>query len=180
MPDVAELAELISRLTPQCGTCIVVAVDGPSGAGKTRLSRQLAARLGGDAEILHFDHVYPGWQGLVATPPVVAHDVLEPIARGEPGRTPRWDWGADVAGDDIVLPPSDILLLDGCGSGARVIRQYLSLLVWLDAPADVRRARAESRGDDTVAQWWDLWAAQEKAHFAAEGTAAAADLTLPG
>ena len=180
MPDAAELAELIPLLPPRCGTCVVVAIDGPSGAGKTQLSRQLARRLGGDAEILHFDHVYPGWEGLAVTPPVVAQDVLAPISRSEPGRTPRWDWGADVAGDDIVVAPSGILLLDGCGSGARVIRPHLSYLIWLDAPADVRRARAESRGDDTVADWWDLWAAQEKEHFVAEGTEAAADVILRG
>ena len=178
MPDVAELAEVLSRLAPRCGTTIVVAIDGPSGAGKTALSRQVAAHLGDGTQILHFDHVYPGWEGLAATPPVVARDVLEPLSRGDAGRTPRWDWGADVPGANIVVPPTDVLLLDGCGSGARVIRPYLSYLVWLDAPSDVRRARAESRGDDTVAQWWDLWAAQEAEHFAAEGTEAAADVTL--
>lgn len=169
-----ELCAAFAGLAPRCGNTVVVAIDGPSGSGKTQLARAVAALL--DARILHFDLVYPGWHGLAAAPPVVARDVLGPISRGQSGRTPRWDWGADRPGPDIVVETGGVLILDGCGSGARVLRRYLSLLVWLDAPADVRRARVESRGDDTVEQWWDLWADQEAAHFAAEGTQAAADV----
>jgi para-aminobenzoate synthetase len=171
-----ELCATIKGLAPRCGQTVVVALDGPSGSGKTVLARELATLLGESAQILHFDHVYPGWDRLADAPPVVDDDILQPISRGKTGRTPRWDWGADQPGDYIIFAPSRFLLLDGCGSGARVIRPYLSYLLWLEAPADVRRVRVSNRGDDTVDQWWDMWAAQESAHFTAEGTRAAADV----
>lgn len=173
-PD--ELCATILGLQPQGGDTVVIAIDGPSGSGKSTLARQLAASLG--AQVLRLDDVYRGWRGLAAAPAVVVRDILEPITRGEPGRTPRWDWGASEPGPDIVVSPGGVLMLDGCGSGARIIRPYLSHLIWVEAPADVRRARVVRRGDDTVAEWWDLWAAQEAEHFAAEGTAASADVRI--
>jgi para-aminobenzoate synthetase len=173
-PD--QLVDSLLALDPACGRTIVIAIDGPSGAGKTQLARLLAPRLG--ATILHLDDVYQGWHGLAAAPATVAGDVLEPISRGETGRTPRWEWGADVPGPDIVVPAGGVLLLDGCGSGSRVIRPFLAHLLWLDAPEEVRRERAFARDGELFRQWWDVWAAQERELFAAEQTRAAADVVL--
>ena len=173
-PD--DLVPVLSGLQPRCGTTVVIAIDGPSGAGKTNLARELAPLLG--AQILHLDDIYRGWHGLADAPPVVVHDVLEPIARGDAGRTPRWEWGADLPGDDVVIEPGGIVILGGCGSGSRGIRPFLSYLIWLDAPVDVRRARAMARDGETYEKWWDVWAAQEHELFTAEQTASAADVRL--
>jgi para-aminobenzoate synthetase len=174
--DAASLVPVLSGLEPRCGETVAIAIDGPSGAGKTQLARELAPLLG--AQILHLDHIYRGWHSLADAPPVVVRDVLEPLARGEAGRTPRWEWGADRPGDDIVITPGGFLILDGCGSGSRSIRPFLSYLIWLDGPPEVRRARAMARDGETYEQWWDIWAAQEEELFASEQTAAAADVRL--
>ena len=171
--DADDMVPVLGRLQPSCGTTVVVAIDGPSGAGKTKLARELAPLL--DARILHLDDIYRGWRGLADAPPVVVQDVLEPIARGEPGRTPRWEWGADVPGEDIVVEPGGLLILDGCGSGSRIIRPFLSYLIWLDGPTEVRRARAMVRDGETYEKWWDIWAAQENELFTADQTEQAAD-----
>lgn len=173
-PD--DVVPVLRGLQPRCGTTVVIAIDGPSGAGKTKFARELAPLLG--AQILHLDDIYRGWHGLPDAPPVVVRDVLEPIARGEAGRTPRWEWGADQLGSDIVIEPHGFLILDGCGSGSRIIRASLSYLIWLDAPVDVRRARAMARDGEIYEKWWDVWAAQEAELFTAEQTAAAADVRL--
>jgi len=173
-PDL--LVEALRDLDPSCGETVVIAIDGPSGAGKTQLARHLAPRLG--ATILHLDEVYRGWHGLAAAPATVAADVLAPISRGEEGRTPRWEWGADGPGADIIVPAGGVLLLDGCGSGSRVIRPFLSQLLWLDAPEDVRRERAFARDGELYRRWWEVWAAQERKLFGAEQTRAAADIVL--
>jgi uridine kinase len=172
----ADLAVTLGHLQPACGRTVVVAIDGPSGSGKTKLARELAPLLG--AQILHLDDIYRGWRGLADAPPVVVRDVLEPIAHDDTGRTPRWEWGADHPGNDIVIVPGGILILDGCGSGSRSIRPFLSYLIWLDAPAEVRRARAMARDGEMYHEWWDIWAAQEHTLFATEQTAVAADRCL--
>jgi para-aminobenzoate synthetase len=108
-------------------------------------------------------------------PPVIARDVLAQIAAGGVGTARRWDWIGDRPGDVVDVFPVPYLVLDGCGSGSRVIRPFLSLLVWVDAPEDVRRARAMARDGDVYGPWWDVWAVQERALFAAEQTMVAAD-----
>ncbi len=168
------LARLATR-QPACGTTTVVAVDGPSGAGKTSFVAGLADVTG--ADVLHLEDLYPGWHGLAATPDVVAR-VLAAIAVGDTGTAHRWDWAAGLPGPLMHVPPARLLVLDGVGSGATVVRPFLSLLIWLEAPADVRKHRALSRDGDTFAPFWDVWADQEARHFAAEGTRGRADLVV--
>ena len=62
------ITRLIDAREPACGTTKVVAVDGPSGSGKSSLCEGLAAVTGG--VVVHLDDAYPGWDGLAATPPL--------------------------------------------------------------------------------------------------------------
>ncbi len=172
----AELQALIARRQPACGTTTVVAIDGPSGSGKTSIADGLAAVTG--ADVLHFDDIYPGWHGLAATPPMVRHGVLDPIAAGEIGEVHRWDWDANRPGPVLRVPPAALLILDGVGSGAETIRPYLSLLLWVEAPLPDRKRRALSRDGETYEPYWDVWAEQEAQHFAAEQTRIHADLVI--
>ena len=173
---VTDLAALIAARQPVCGATKVVAIDGPSGAGKSVLADRLAAETG--AHVLHLDEVLEGWHGLAAMPGRVARDALAPIAAGESGRLVRWSWVRDEPGPVLVCPPVPLLVLDGCGSGSRVIRPFLSLLVWVDGPEPLRRERAMARDGDAYEPWWDVWAAQERELFARERTAQAADVRL--
>ena len=171
-----ELVSTIQERQPACGSTTVVAVDGPSGSGKSELADRLVKRLG--AVLVRVDELVPGWRGLAAMPPVVARDLLAPLAAGEVARIRRWNWVDDRPGDLLGVRPERFLVLDGCGSGSRIIRPYLSLLVWVDAPADVRRARAMARDGEVFEPWWDVWAAQERALFATEQTKSAADVRV--
>ncbi len=128
--------------------------------------------------VLRVDELVPGWRGLAAMPPMVARDLLAPLALGTTPAVRLWNWEDDRPGDLLTVRPGPYLVLDGCGSGSRVIRPYLSMLVWIDAPEDVRRARAMARDGKVYKPWWDIWAAQERALFAAEQTMAAADVRV--
>ncbi|RLV55211.1 dephospho-CoA kinase [Aeromicrobium phragmitis] len=160
---------------PACGRVRVVAVDGRSGAGKSWFAERLARRLA--APVFSLEDIYPGWRGLEATVPLV-RDVLAALAVDEFGRVPRWDWEHDRPGDSIVVSPAPTLIVEGVGAGATPLRPFLSLLVWLEAPDDVRKERALARDGKTFAPWWDVWAEQERAHFSREMTAGAADLVI--
>ncbi|AXT86744.1 4-amino-4-deoxy-L-arabinose transferase [Aeromicrobium sp. A1-2] len=165
---------MVHQREPACGSTRVVAVDGPSGSGKTSLADQLAEMAG--APVLHLDDVYPGWHGLAATPPMVARSVLDAIAVDAVGAIHRWDWAHDRPGPVMHVPPAPVLILDGVGSGAAVIRPFLSLLIWVDAPTELRKRRALARDGETYAPFWDIWAAQEAAHFHADETRRHADV----
>ena len=170
-----ELARVIAGRQPACGATTVLAVDGPSGSGKTGFAGGLAVVTG--ADVLHLEDIYPGWSGLAATPPLVRR-VLDGIAVGEIGDVHRWDWDAAQDGPLLRVRPSPLLILDGVGSGAAILRPYLSFLIWVDAPDDVRKRRALDRDGDVYAPFWDTWAAQEAEHFSAEQTRIHADLAI--
>lgn len=178
MPDDALVPTILAAAEerqPACGSSRVIAIDGPSGAGKTDLTAELARASG--AAVLHLDDLYPGWRGLEATPPMVA-DLLASVAVGDIGVAHRWDWEAGRPGSLLTLAPQSLIILDGVGSAASAIRPFLSLIVWLEAPTGVRQQRALARDGDTFAPWWDVWAEQERRHHAREGTRGRADLVI--
>jgi cytidylate kinase len=172
----AELAARVRDLPVPAGACRVVAVDGRAGAGKSTLAPRLATLL--PAPVLSMDDLYPGWDGLAAAVPALVGDVLEPLAAGRPAVHRRWDWAADRWGDPVALPWHPFLVVEGVGSGARLAAPYLALLVWMDAPDDVRKARALARDGDVFRPYWERWALQEEALLAGERTRDRADVVV--
>lgn len=172
----AELTQRVRDLPVRAGACRVVAVDGRAGAGKSTLARRLSTLL--LAPVLSMDDLYPGWDGLAAAVPVLVGEVLEPLAAGRPAVHRRWDWTADTWGEPLTLPWHPFLVVEGVGSGARRAAPYLALLVWVEAPADVRKERALARDGDVFRPYWDRWARQEEALLATERTRDRADVVV--
>ena len=155
----------------------VVAVDGPSGAGKTDFAAALAQALGG-APVVHMDDLHLGWDGLVPAVALLTAEVLEPLAAGRPARYRRFDWAAGRRGEVLEVPAAPVVVVEGVGCGSRSPAAHADVLVWLDADPAVRFRRAVARDGETYRPHWRRWAAQEEALFAAEGTSARADVRL--
>lgn len=160
-----------------CGTTKVVAIDGPSGAGKTEFAAALAERLP-HARVMHMDDLYPGWGGLTQAVADVHDQILAPLARGEQAEYRPWDWENDRYAEWYRMPPTSLLLLEGVGSGARPGRQLESVLIWLEAGRDERYRRGIERDGDSYLPHWQRWAACEEALFASDGTRGTADLVV--
>jgi uridine kinase len=156
---------------------MVVALDGPSGAGKTSLSEQLLGALDG-AAVVHLDDFYPGWGGLEAAVPRLVAWVLQPVSVGRAGRWRRYDWVADRYAEWHEVPPCDVLLVDGVGSGARACAPYLDLLLWVETSEPERYRRAMARDGVGYRPHWRRWAAAEQVHHARERTRERADVRL--
>ncbi|TQJ10894.1 (d)CMP kinase [Lapillicoccus jejuensis] len=168
---------LAGRATPRCGDVLVVAVDGPSGAGKTRLARAVGRRLG--ARVVHMDDVYPGWDGLADAVPLVVEGLLEPLARGEDAAYRRWDWVHDrwaTRRRDVRWVPR--LVLEGVGSSVGAAGAFAALRVWVEAPRAVRFERGIARDGEAYRPHWERWARQEAALFAGDGTRSRADVVV--
>jgi hypothetical protein len=175
-----ELAGWWRSLPASAGDTRVLALDGRSGAGTTTLASDLEAAAGGLVAVVHLDVIYPGWDGLASTPGLLLEQVLEPLSAGRPAGYRQWDWAAGRPGEWRAVEPAPLLLVEGIGSGTRVCTGYLSGLLWLDAPATLRRDRALARDGATYAPHWQRWADQEQEYLDSEQPWLRADLILDG
>lgn len=177
--DEAIVAALLTirKVQPRCGTTKAVAIDGPSGAGKTDFANALAEQSPG-AQILQMDDLYPGWDGLDQAVTDLHDQILAPLARGERAEYRRWDWRHDRYAGWHSLPATSLLLVEGVGSGAAPGSDFESALIWLEADRDVRFRRAIERDGESYLPHWQRWSAQEEALFALDRTRSRADLII--
>lgn len=147
-----------------------ILIDGRAGSGKTTLAGQLAQRL--DADLVHLDDLYPGWQGLAAASGQVAHPLLSE------GRWQRYDWAREALAEWHRTDPDRPLIVEGCGSITRDSAPLAALSVWVDAPESLRRERALRRDGELFRPHWDSWAAQEAEHLSRHRPELLSDLTV--
>jgi len=184
-PDPAVVARIVALThegPARLGRTRLLCVDGPAGSGKTTLAHALVEAFrsaGTDVALFSLDEVYDGWDGLSADlEPRVLAQVLEPLARGDAGRWQRYDWYAEAFADWHDLPPSPVLVAEGCGSGARAYAAFRTLLVYVEAADDIRLARGIARDGAAVEPHFRRWMTTEAAYFAANDTRGQADVVL--
>jgi uridine kinase len=175
-----DLAERVRGARPRLGDTRLVCVDGPAGSGKTTFTARLADALGPHAAVVHLDDLYAGWTltGAVAR---LCAGVLRPMAEGRNGTVHAYDWTTRrFSPGPTAVPARPVLLVEGCGSGSRVLDPVRSLLVWVEAPAPLRLARGLARDGADLEPEWRRWQATEAAEFARENTRPRADLRIDG
>jgi para-aminobenzoate synthetase len=157
---------------------VIIAVDGRSGAGKTTLAVELAARLRQHHKVslFHLEDIYPGWNGLRTGIERYVATVLAPLREGKAAEWVSWDWERHYDGGLNVTLPAEIVIVEGVGAGAEAGRSMLDAVVWVEAPGDDRRRRALTRDGSTYEPYWDSWAAQEEEWLSADSVMEDADI----
>jgi len=181
----ADLAGTIRQREPRCGSVRVVAVDGVAGAGKSTVSAELAAALGAAPivptdDLASHEQLFEWWPVLVAA-------VFEPLSVGRSGHYRRYDWSRREYGEPRSVPVAPVLVVEGAGAGRRELAPWLSYLVWVDADVTAAHERGLRRDlaslgpswYDELVRFWAVWAAAERAHFAADPTIDRADFIVP-
>ena len=169
---------LVLDRPPTLGRTRLLCIDGPAGSGKTTLAARVSD-LAPDAVVVHTDDLLDGWDGLPGLPALL--DVLvAPLAHGEATSYRRYDWFADRYAEEVPVPWTPLLVVEGVGSGCRLLADRRTALVWVSAPDDLRIARGLARDGAEAEPHWRRWLVTEAGHFAAEGTRDAADLHVDG
>jgi len=178
----ADLAARILTTQPRLGPVRLVAVDGPSGSGKSWFAGRLAKAA--DVPVVHTDDLLDGWEDQFTFWTRLEEQVLEPLRRGRRATYQRYLWHRRAFGGvPVTVEPAAAVLLEGVTSARRAIRPELSFSVFVTAPADLRWRRVLARdGSDDVAfrAYLERWRAAEDEHFAADATAAHVDLVVDG
>jgi uridine kinase len=177
MSAAAQLVEAIHRLDRPGPS--LVAIDGPSAAGKSRLTAEVASQL--PAVVIDGDDFYAGgtaeeWDAM-SPAEKAAHcidwrrqrPVLEALARGQKRSWHAYDWGANdgrLMDQPTVVSPAPVVILEGVYSARPELADLFDLRVLLDAPAEVRRRRWVGReGEGALDEWARRWSEAEEWYF---------------
>ena len=180
----AELAREVLRRPPRLGTVRLVAVDGPSGAGKTFFAHRLATALrsaGARVTLVQTDDLLDGWEDQFTFWPRLEASVLAPVRNGRPGAYHRYDWHRARFGEQPVpVAPSGVLVLEGVSAARAAIRPEATLSVFVTVPEGVGLARAVRRDGEALRPHLERWRRRERPHFVADRTAAHVDVVVAG
>lgn len=150
------------------GHCRVVCIDGAAGAGKTTLATAVAAvaagAAGSDVRVVHMDDLYDGWRGVLDVGAQV-DALLRSLRSGGSARYRRYDWHRGTYAEEHELLLPDLLVLEGVGAYDPAYADLVTLLVWVEAPREVRLARGLERdGEHLRDRWVDFLADEERVH----------------
>ncbi len=177
-PSPALVLQLALERDPTLGGGRLICLDGAAGSGKTTWAAAIAALAPGSA-VVHMDDLFPGWSGLPRVDEQL-DGLLTPLAEGRPGTYRRYDWLAGEFAEIVTVEPVPLLLVEGVGSGASRFGALQTVLLWVEAPHDLRRQRGIERDGDAFAPHWEQWAVDEAELFAREDTRERADVVLDG
>ncbi|WP_433609689.1 hypothetical protein [Prescottella agglutinans] len=126
---------------------VLVGIDGPAGSGKSTLADRVAAALD-DAPVVRMDDLYPGWDGLAASVPLLVRYVLSPAERGRVPRYRRYDWHRGAYAEWRAVRRHRYLIVEGAGSTCGAARGRYAVRVFVDAAPAERMRRALRRDGD--------------------------------
>lgn len=173
---IAAVRALVDR---HVGRTVFVGVDGFGGSGKSSLADAIAAAVPRAVVVRVDDFWGPSikewdWARFRA-------QVLEPLLADRPARYQIWNWVDDVGGEWAELPPGRVVVVEGVSATRAEAGVPWDLTVWVDAPRDVRLARALERdGSALMHRWLRDWMPSEEAYAARERPHERVDLLVDG
>ena len=176
------------------GVCLLVAIDGPGGAGKSTLAQLLKEQLKTlgwiVAVVKHDDFYFPSHQRENQQAKIIGRDfdwerlrdqVLTPIKEGRSAHYQRYDWETDSLAEWHTISASDAVLVEGIYTIRRELTHLYDLKIWVECPRTIRLARGIARdGEQARTIWEQDWMPKEddyvKTHLPREN----ADLLVNG
>ena len=152
--DARPVLELIAAARRDAGV-VLVGIGGHGCAGKTTLAEMIPG-----AQRIATDEF---WTGDAFDIDRIATEVVEPLSRGAAARFSSYAWTTRAQRGDRTIAPDGIVIIEGVCALHRTLRDAYAVRVWVDAPADVRLARAVARdGEASRAAWVERWMPSEE------------------
>lgn len=153
---------------------VLIAIDGPCGAGKTTIATAVRERIG--CPVIHMDDFYllpeerteerlnePG--GNVAYERV-REQVLEPLMRGEPASYMPYDCASGSLLPQKTVGAAPVTVIEGSYSMHPTLTESYDLCVFLNvAPHEQRQRLKDRTGDESLEIFESTWIPLEKRYF---------------
>ena len=176
------------------GVCLLVAIDGLGGAGKSTLARLLKEQLKMlkwiVAVVKHDDFYLPSHQRENQQAKVIGGDfewerlrdqVLTPIREGRSAHYQRYDWETDVLAEWHTISAPDVVLVEGVYTMRRELTNLYDLKIWVECPRAIRLARGIARdGEKSRPIWEQDWMPKEDDYVKTHLPHERADLSING
>ena len=167
--DVLERIEHLRASRP----LVLVGIGGHGCAGKTTLAHTVDG-----ASIVSTDEFWDGSEFELSR---LRREVLDPLAAGRAAAFARFDWTAQAARGRRSVEPSGIVIVEGVCALHRMFRADYDLRVWVEAPRELRLARAVARDGEGARETWErIWMPGEERYVARDDPVSAADLIVDG
>ena len=175
--------ELIAALTDLCKekSRPIIAIDGPAGAGKTTLASEIFLALSSkiSVQVIHMDDLYDGWDNALSKD---LSKILQYLVSQHEVKTPakiqRYNWDSYSFGDSEELPVSDLLILEGVGSGDKDVQDHLAALIWMEIDPTDGLKRVINRDGAQVQEQMEKWLGTQAKYFLQHSTREKADFIL--
>jgi len=159
----------------------IIAIDGPAGAGKTTLAHEiyLAISLKKSVSVIHMDDLYDGWDNaLGADLTKVLLYLTDQHKQNKPAKISRFNSITSSFEDSEEIAPTDLLILEGVGSGNLAIQDELAALIWIDIDPEIGVKRVIDRDGAQVADEMRKWLGTQEEYFSQHSTREKADFIL--
>ena len=159
----------------------IISIDGPAGAGKTTLAHEIYLAISPkmSVTVIHMDDLYDGWDNaLGADLTKVLRYLTDQHIQVRPAKINRYNWSNSSFEDSEEIALSDLLILEGVGSGDRAIQDDLAALIWIDIDPDIGVNRVIDRDGAQVADQMRKWLGTQQKYFSQHSTREKADFIL--
>jgi uridine kinase len=175
--------ELIAALQDLCSqkNHPIIAIDGPAGAGKTTLAHEIFLALSPkmSVNVIHMDDLYDGWDNALTDDltQILKYLVLKHQSQ-ESANLARYNWATNSFDANEVVTPSDLLVLEGVGSGDKSLQDQFAALIWIDIDPEIGVKRVIERDGPGVSIQMQKWLGTQQQYFSQHSTREKADFIL--
>ena len=175
--------QLIAALLDLCSqkSHPVIAIDGPAGAGKTTLAHEIFLALSPkmSVNVIHMDDLYDGWENALTDDLTQFLQYLSAQHQSQQSANlSRYNWAKSSFDPPEVIPPADLLILEGVGSGDKSLQDQFAALIWIDIDPEIGVQRVIHRDGPGVRSQMQKWLGIQQQYFSQHSTREKADFIL--